>query len=81
MDWFNLALKLVGEVLTYLNEKEAKKYLEKKLELEKRIYEEEDKDIHSRDQSVIDRSQRELFLLCDLILRESSKAKRPNPPS
>lgn len=78
MDWFNISMKLATEVLTYLNTKEAKKYLEKKLELEKRILDEEDKHINERDMSVIDKCQRELFLLCDLIQRESTAIKGQN---
>ncbi len=78
MDWLTISLRLLDRVFEYWNDKRSKEYQEKKLKLLKDLLHEEEKHISTRDQSRIDRIQRELFILASVVERESSKISGPN---
>ena len=76
MDWFTISLKLLDRILESWNDYRSKEFQREKINLLQEITDEEEKPIHFRDQSIIDRNQRKLFILANVVERESSKVSR-----
>lgn len=73
MGELKLFLGILGAGLSLWQSKEARKYIDKKLKLEKELYEEDNKDPSERDDAVIDNLKFELRQLGWAFIAEAGK--------
>jgi hypothetical protein len=78
--WFEALLKVLGAGLELWASAEKRKYIDRKIALEKAFYEEYNKPIGVRSDAALDDLEFQLRILCSAFVADSGKPNTTNKP-